>query len=575
MTSRARALAILLAVLIALPVTGAWRGVAQVVHCCGLPGDVRTANDGWPKDAAPPSQQTLTLGFPEYHYFDWEQTAYDLQDVSPLMIQEMLTRPDNNFNPLPAAATAWSVDQSGLVWTIHLRRGMVWSDGTPITAKDWVFSFQRMARPDYDFEWFYSSIKNMDNVSFHHAPMSSLGVKAVGPDTLQITTGSPAPFLPKLLGNVSLVPETMFKKYGSKWSTRPEWMLFSGPYMLQSWQHGVQFTMVPNPRYTGPYKPFFRKIVTKIMKDEAIFPAYRNGEIDVIPSSYESIFSPGDLALVLHDPVLKAQYHRYLDFMTWYLFFDMQSKPFNNLKVRQAFSHVIDRNALLHSVLKGDGAPAYAMLPPGFPGWNEPALKTIQNFDPTLGAKLLAEAGYPNGKGFPHLTLILRQPKPQIIEVAGAIKAILKQYLNVDVSVQQLDDSTWSSQLHANKIKLGLIPYEYDYVDPYNLLDLFMSQPIGRHNWDNKQYDALIDKANTYVSDQQRRLAVIKQAERMLVSNVVGVFLWHPYITQLWKPYYSGYALQCRPTGLDWTNDRLGLAYYTIYKTNHKVTYHC
>jgi oligopeptide transport system substrate-binding protein len=215
------------------------------------------------------------------------------------------------------------------------------------------------------------------------------------------------------------------------------------------------------------------------------------------------------------------------------------------------------------------------MLPPGFPGWNEPALKNIQNFDPKLGAKLLAEAGYPNGKGFPHLTLILRQPKPQIIEVAGAIKAILKQYLNVDVSVQQLDSGTWPSQLAANKIKLGLIPYEYDYVDPYNLLDLFMSQPIGRHNWDNKQYDALISRANTYVSDQQRRLAVIKQAERMLVENVVGVFLWHPYITQLWKPYYSGYALQCRPIGLDWTNDRLGLAYYTIYKTNHKVRYNC
>jgi ABC-type transport system substrate-binding protein len=438
-----------------------------------------------------------------------------------------------------------------------------------------VFSFQRIARPDYDFEWFFSIVKNMDKVSQHKAPMSSLGVKAAGPYALQITTVSPAPFLPGLASNVDLVPQKMFKKYGTKWSTKPEWMLFSGPYMLQSWQHNVQYTLVPNPHYIGPYKPFFKKVVFKNMNANAIFPAYRNGEIDAIPESYESIRSPGDEALIAHDPALKAQFHRFLDFMTWYMFFDLQSKPFNNLKVRQAFSHVIDRNALVHSVLSGDGVPAYAMLPPGFPAWNENNLKGIQNFNPALGKKLLAEAGYPNGKGFPHLTMILRQPQPQIVDVAGALQAELKQYLNVDVSVKQEDYGTFSNNLNANKIKLGLVPYEYDYVDPYDLLDLFMSEPTGRHDWNNKTFDALIYKANSYVSSPSRRLEVIKEAERMLVSNVVGVFLWHPYITQLWKPYYNGYALQCRPIGLDWTDDRLGLAYYTIYKTKSPVTYKC
>ncbi len=384
------------------------------------------------------------------------------------------------------------------------------------------------------------------------------------------------PFIPKLLGNVTLVSEKMFKKYGTKWSTRPDWMLYSGPYILQSWQHGVQFTMVPNPKYVGPYKPFFQKVVVKIVKtNDAIFPMYRNGEIDAIPESYESIRSPGDNALIQHDPQLKAQFHRFLDFMTYYLFFDMQSKPFNNLKVRQAFSHVIDRNALLSSVLSGDGVPAYAMLPPGFPGWNENALKSIQAFNPALGAKLLAEAGYPNGKGFPHMTFVIRQPTQQIIDTAGAIKAELKQYLNVDVDVKQEDYGTFSNNLNANKIKLGLVPYEYDYVDPYDLLDLFMSEPMGRHNWNNKTFDNLIFKANTIINDQQKRLDVIKQAEKMLVSNVVGVFLWHPYITQLWKPNFNGYALQCRPIGIDWTDDRLGLSYYTIYRTKSPVTYHC
>src|SRR5579883_219786 len=578
MTPRSRVLAILLAILITLPATVGWRGVAQVSHCCGLPSNIRTAADGWPADAAPPDQQTLTLGFPEYHYFDWEQTAYDLNDIGSDMTQELLIRPDNNFNPLPAGATSWSVDKSGKVWTFHLRHGMVWSDGTPITANDWLFSFQRYARADYDFDSFYSIIKNLSKIAAGKAPMSSLGVKVIDPYTLQITTETPAAFLIGLMETVTLTPKKAFDKYGAKWSTRPDWMLFSGPYVVQSWQHGVQYTLVPNPRYTGPYKPFFRKVTVKIMQPQAIFPAYRNGEIDVIPSSYESIFAPSNLALIEHDPVLKAQYHRYLDFMTWYLFFDMQSAPFNNLKVRQAFSHVIDRDALTRSVLAGDGVPAYAMLPPGFPGWNENELKGIQAYNPALGAKLLAEAGYPNGKGFPHLTLILREPNPQIVEVAGAIKAELKQNLNIDVDVQQLDYATFSTRLSTNKIKLGLVPYEYDFVDPYNLLRLFMTQAPageGRHNWNNSTYDALIHKANALGSSPAARIAVVKQAERLLVQQVAGVFLWHPYISELWKPYYAGYTLQCRSFGLDWSDDRLGLSYYTIYKTKSPVTYKC
>ena len=573
MAPRKRTLAIVLALLVALPATAGFRGMAQVLHCCGLPGNIRTGNDGLPPDALPLSQQTLTIAGQEAHYMDWEQTAYDVNSPGSMMLQETLTRPDNNFNALPAGALSWSVDKSGLIWTFKLRPAMVWSDGTPITSKDWVFSIQRIARADYDFEWFFSIIKNMDTVSQGKAPMSTLGVKAPDANTLQITTASPAPFLPKLASNISLVPQTQFKKYGSKWSTKAEWMLFSGPYMLQSWQHSIQYTMVPNPKYVGPYKGFFQKIVFKNMQAQAIFPAYRNGEIDAIPESYESIRSPGDQALIAHDPALQAQFHRFLDFMTYYLFFDMQSAPFNNLKVRQAFSHVIDRDALFKSVLYGNGVPAYAMLPPGFPGWNENNLKSIQAFNPQLGAKLLAEAGYPNGKGFPHLTFVLRQPTPTIVETAGAIKAILKQYLNIDVDVKQEDYGTFSTNLNANKIKLGLIPYEYDYVDPYDLLDLFMSEPLGRHNWNNKQYDALINKANSIVNNESRRLEVIKQAEKMLVSDVVGVFLWHPYITQLWKPYYNGYALQKRQIGIDWTDDRLGLSYYTIYKTKNPVKY--
>lgn len=567
--------AIMLAVILTFPLAGSWHTLAAAVRCCGLPAAVKTANGPWPSNAAPKSQQTLTIAGQEAHYMDWEQTAYDVNDPASMMIQDMLTRPDNNFNPLPSAATSWSVSKNGLVWTIHLRHGMVWSDGTPITSKDWVFSFQRMARPDYDFEWFYSIIKNMDKVSQRKAPMSSLGVKAAGRYTLKITTESPAPFMPKLLGNASLVPKKMFDKYGSKWSTNPKWMLFSGPYILKSWQHNVQYTMVPNPKYHGPFKPFFQKIVFKNMQAPAIFPAYRNGEIDAIPESYESIRSPGDEALIQHDPQLKAQFHRFLDFMTWYLFFDMQNKPFNNIKVRQAFSHVMDRTALLHSVLQGDGVAAYGMLPPGFPGWEEPGLKKIQNFNPKLGQKLLAQAGYPNGRGFPTLTLVLRAPQPTIVDAAGAIKAMLKQYLNININVQSQDYGTFSNNLSANKIKLGLIPYEYDYVDPYDLLDLFMSEPVGRHNWNNKTYDHLVLKANNYVRNPSKRLALMDQAERMLVKDAVGVFLWHPYITQLWKPYYSGYALQCRPIGLDWTDDRLGLAYYTIYKTKKPVKYHC
>src|SRR5947209_81410 len=135
MTVRKRILTLLLAALITLPATGAWRGVAQAPQCCGLPSSIHTGADGLPADAAPASQQTLTIAGQETHYFDWEQTAYDENDPGAYLLQESLTRPDNNFSPLPAGATSWSVDKSGLVWTFQLRHGMVWSDGSPITSK--------------------------------------------------------------------------------------------------------------------------------------------------------------------------------------------------------------------------------------------------------------------------------------------------------------------------------------------------------------------------------------------------------------------------------------------------------
>jgi ABC-type transport system substrate-binding protein len=461
---------------------------------------------------------------------------------------------NEEYELLPGAAEKWSLSPNGLTWTFTIRQGMVWSDGKPLTAGDFEYAFQRMADPrtGYDLGFLWVDVKNFADAAAGQLPPAAVGVKALDDRTLAITTVAPAPYFPQSLIANTPSRRDLVEKYGEGWSTRPETQAASGPYKLQAWEKGKQVVLVANPDYHGPAKGYYEKIVFLVGPFTAQLPAYERDEIDVLGSGYEFAATAGDTARIKADPVLSKQLHTYTDFATWYLYLDSltPSSPFTSLKVRQAFSHAIDREALVKSALGGGGVPAYTMLPPGFSAAQPEKLKPIQNFDPALARQRIAEAGFPRGSGFPKQTLFLRDPSVPVKAAAEALQAMVKEHLGITFDIQPLDWNGYMDRLGKVQVQFSLLSYQYDFVDPADMLSIWMYGLGRRHLWRNAEFDSLVTQANTTIGDDAERTALYQRAEEVLVRDVGGVFLWHPMVTQLWKPWIKGNPVQPNKFGV-------------------------
>ena len=181
---------------------------------------------------------------------------------------------------------------------------------------------------------------------------------------------------------------------------------------------------------------------------------------------------------------------------------------------------------------------------PGFPASNSQELKDIQSYDPEMAKQLLSDAGFPNGQGFPPLTLWLRNEAQNRQAVAQAIAASIKQNLGIGVDVSNKETKTFTDAMNAKppQIQFGMVSYGFDFLDPSNMLGVF--QGDGRHNWKNAQYDMLVKQAASYTGDTATRTKMFQDAERILVSDVGGVFIDHRTVADLYKPYLKGTELE-------------------------------
>jgi ABC-type transport system substrate-binding protein len=228
--------------------------------------------------------------------------------------------------------------------------------------------------------------------------------------------------------------------------------------------------------------------------------------------------------------------HSYPHFQTYYVGMNTYKPPFDNLKVRQAFSHAIDRETLCSTVLKDLGQPGYTMVMKGFPNEHVDTLKDVQKFDVELARKLLAEAGYPEGKGFPKLEMWIRGPDRP--EAAEAVATMIAQNLNIEVTMVQAEVKTFMESLNAKELLFYWVPYQFDFVDASNFLSIWRSD--GRHSWKNEKFEDLLRQADSEFGDPAKRDDLFLQAERALVEECPAVFVFHPTFWQLWKPFLSG-----------------------------------
>ncbi|HXT36778.1 MAG TPA: peptide ABC transporter substrate-binding protein [Chloroflexota bacterium] len=491
-----------------------------------------------PPDAAPDSQQVLTLPGEAQQgpYLDEDLTIYNRQEGTDL-IQDPLVVYDPSTNKLnPVAATSWSVSADKLTWSFHIRHGMVWTDGQPVTAEDFANALRNQASPKtaYDFTYWTETVQGIKNwaaVNSGKMPLSALGVGAPDPYTLTITTDAPRSYLPAAMVYTWAEPAHVINKVGNIWATAPHVkdMVFSGPYEVQSWQPGVALTLVRNPMYHGVRKAPFSKIIWKIPPGD-VMAQFQTGQI-----SYTNQLDPGQLALAEHtypaSQIVKAS-----SYDSWYLTYNTFTKPFNDLRVRQAFDFAINRQTLANNVLKGVAIPNYTLLMPGFPGFD----KTITvPYNVTKAQQLLAAAGYPGGKGFPSITIYLRNSSGEVAmsqPAAEFVQSQIKTNLGINLNVKVIDLKTFTADINKHTEPLFMVGYNYDYVDASDFMDLFVTG--GRHAWSNKQYDQTVGAAD-HSFDTATRNADYEKAQKIMAAQVPASFLFVPVYSYLWNPKFA------------------------------------
>jgi oligopeptide transport system substrate-binding protein len=496
-----------------------------------------------PLDAAPLAKQILYEAANEPRHLDISRDIYGA-GVAINWGGEPLLRRDQNQKLVPAMAESWKAGKNMEYWEFTIRQNARWSDGVLITAHDWVFTFRHLASPKLDnaWAWFYYDIKGVQALKEAAGKPEDIGVEAIDDRTFRIYSESGAiPHLPALMAYQAAVPAPKHKAENNPehWADTAEGFVSSGPLRLLSWEHNQRLEWEANPYYNGAHKVGIQKLI-QVVGAPAVgwFNSWLNKEIDYIP-----ILQPQDLAQVRNDAELEQNLHSFNNFQTDYLSFDCLQPPFDNLKLRQALSHAINREPFCSKVMLGTKSPALTMLPPDFPAYNA-ELKSVQEFNLEKARAFLAAAGYPNGKDADGNQLVLNLfSSGRDIELEY-VKDQWERYLDIAVNLQILEAAVWGARRGRHELPLYRGQYEYDFLDPANMLTrLWRStseKGSPRHSWRNQKFDDLVTQAGNEI-EEPKRLNLYQDAERILVEDVGGLFLTHSVTYQVWHPYLTGF----------------------------------
>ena len=460
---------------------------------------------------------------------------------------EALLELNEKLQPVPAAAEKMDVSADGLKYTLTLRDGLKYSDGTPLTAHNFEYAFRRLFDPNLqgrDYASVAYDIAGSQALSEMATPtdtvklkqlQDALGVKALDDKHIQFTLGSPVAYFPYILAIWVGWPtrEDMVKAGGDSW-TEPKTYIGNGPYVLTEWNHGNGVVWEANANYRKG-KPKIDRIEMREITESAVsFQAYKNGELDFSGVAAE------DLKTVKSDPTLSREFSQIAGSCNFYLGFNTQKAPFNNVKVRQAFAQAFDRQDYVDVVLKGLGQPALSFIPPGRPGY-EPDVKQA-DFNADGAKKSLADAGFPNGQNLPPIKLTYSSTARNKVRMEW-IQAQMKTNMGIDAQLDPVEPKSYTELTKKAETlpQLFFLGWCQDYPDPQDWLSLvFRSDSTVTHiGWKNAQFDQLTKQADIE-KDATKRLALYKQAQQILADDAPVVFLYWDVTPTLIKPYITG-----------------------------------
>jgi ABC-type oligopeptide transport system substrate-binding subunit len=460
---------------------------------------------------------------------------------------ETLTTLDIDLNVQGVGAESWAPSEDGSYWDFNLRKGLMFSNGKPVTAHDWVYTMQWSLGHGYDFAWFYFDIKNAAKVATGELPPEELGMEAVDDYTLRIYTEAPVPYLPMLGVWWEVMSDKAQEELGENWALDPERFVSSGPFILTKFERGIGHKWELNTKYAG-----VRNVYMTEIREETLptgLPAYLAGELQTYGINANT--PAAEVALVNSNPVLRAESHPqpptgtdYIGFNTLGLYPELANRD-----VRLALCKAIDKADLVAQIFQGFAHPAWGILPPGFPNYN-PELEQLDPnvYDPEAAQRLLAEAGFPGGQGFPKFELYIRQPNAKQVAICEAVQARWKENLGIDIDLRPSDFQSFTSASFTEKTApMYYVNYNNDYNDPATFLNVFRSKG-GRHPHDDPAWDELYNAANSSF-DPQARFSGMAEAERLMVDSCAWFFMLSPFGISLWKCNAQGSAVQSNKDG--------------------------
>jgi oligopeptide transport system substrate-binding protein len=445
----------------------------------------------------------------------------------------------------PGVAEKWEANADSTVWTFHLRRNAKWSDGKPITAHDFVWSWRRMLLKELAAEYSRMLFLLKGGEAFYRRTgtveerMNALegpGVRAVDDYTLEVTLVGPTPHYPAILCHTSWWPVARhtIEKYGSIVDVMNPWsdegkMVGNGPFKLKRRLFRQYVEVERNPHYWDA--------ATVKLDGVRFYPI-------AIEQTEEKLFRRGQLHATYSTPLNKIPGYlkdhpdvvkNYTNCATWFFRCNTTRGPFKDAKVRRAMGLALDRQGLIDRVLRANQLPAGGIVPPleGYKGAQE------FHFDPAEAKKLMAEAGYPDGRGFPsggEAMKLLTQKSETASQVAEAVQAMWKQHLGIHIAVIQMDSNVYLKAQHEMDYDVAYAGWNADYYDAATFLDMWITD--GGNNetgWSNAAFDKLIADAGQ-CTDAAKRIGILLEAEHLVLKEAPVIPIYYATRTRLIHP---------------------------------------
>ena len=434
---------------------------------------------------------------------------------------EGLTKKDSNDNVVAGMAESWDISADGLKYTFHLRTNAKWSDGKPVVASDFEYAIKRAANPKTaaTYSHMLNVIKNASSVISGNAEVDDLQVKALDDYTLEIVLENPAPYFLEYISVSSPyfpVRKDIVEEFGDEWSRKPETYIVNGPYIMTERKTDEKIVMEVNPNYYAKDDIIAKKITVVIMSDSnTALAAIREGSI-----LFSYLEAPmGEIPTLLKENYLLQE----RGFGIFFLEMNTLKGVLTNKNIRRALAIAFDRNYIISNVIKMNQIPAGAFVANGMKDYDGKDFREnggnyidIDNYQNNVeeAKRLFAEAGYPNGEGFP--VLEVRSTPGYFTVICEAIQEMYKNNLGIDILIKSEEYNTTYQAMVQKDYDLARSGWNADFSDPMSVLNFFSKTSAVNHTgFANEEFYNLMEYASK-TQNQKDRMEALHKAEDIL-----------------------------------------------------------